>query len=56
MCNLSGCFILWQQPVKMYHLSSGSPFMYTLFVNINLAHVECVCVCVCVCVCHVECV
>ncbi len=25
---LSGCFILWQQPVKMYHLSSGAVCEY----------------------------
>ena len=31
---MSGCSILWQQPVKMFHLSSGDPF------------VHCVCVCV----------
>ena len=24
---MSGCFILWQQPVKMFHLSSGDPFV-----------------------------
>ena len=35
---MSGCSILWQQPVKMFHLSSGDPF------------VLCVCMCVCVCV------
>ena len=33
---MSGCSILWQQPVKMFHLSSGDPF------------VLCVCICVCV--------
>ena len=32
---MSGCSILWQQPVKMFHLSSGDPF------------VLCVCICVC---------
>ena len=43
---MSGCSILRQQPVKMFHLSSGDPF------------VLCVCLCVCVsgrsgpCVCH----
>ena len=31
---MSGCSILWQQPVKMFHLSSGDPF------------VLCVCMCV----------
>ena len=51
---LSGCFILWQQPVKMCHLSSGDPSMYTLFVLVFV----CVTVCVCVyalgpCVCQV---
>ena len=36
---MSGCSILWQQPVKMFHLSSGDPF------------VLCVCMCVYMCVC-----
>ena len=40
---LSGCFIVWQQPVKMFHLSSGDPSVYTLFVLVF------VCVTVCVC-------
>ena len=35
----SGWSILWQQPVKMLHLSSGDPF------------VLCVCMCVYMCVC-----
>ena len=36
---MSGCSILRQQPVKMFHLSSGDPF------------VLCVCTCVYMCVC-----
>ena len=36
---MSGCSILRQQPVKMFHLSSGDPF------------VLCVCMCVYMCVC-----
>ena len=36
---MSGCSILWQQPVKMFHLLSGDPF------------VLCVCMCLYVCVC-----
>ena len=44
---LSGCFILWQQPVKMCHLSSGDPSMYTLFVLVFVCVTVCVCACVC---------
>ena len=36
--SMSGCSILWQQPVRMFHLSSGDPFVLW------------VCMCVCVCV------
>ena len=33
---MSGCSILWQQPVKMFHLSSGDPFVLRVYM--------CVCV------------
>ena len=33
---MSGCSILWQQPVKMFHLSSGDPFVLCVYVCVCL--------------------
>ncbi len=46
--GLSGCFILWQQPVKMCHLSSGGPFiLYALCFVCCSVCIGLVCPCVC---------
>ena len=57
---MSGCPILWQQPVKMFHLSSGDPFVLRVYVCVCLSRcsifrqvtlLSSVCACVCICVC-----
>ena len=33
---MSGCSILWQQPVKMFHLSLGDPFVLCVYMCVCL--------------------